>query len=405
MKQNYFFRRTFSALVLLFASTLSWAYDLEEGDYFQEGVFWYVLSSNTSVFVRNCAVDYPKSLIIPSQVTHKGKTYYVTAIGDRACSFRCSTLTSISIPGTVKSIGDYAFHGCESLTSIYIPTSVTSIGHRAFSGCTSLSSIDFPYSEISIGDYAFYGCTSLASIYFPTNVASIGERAFYGCTSLVSVNLPGSVGRIKACAFQGCTSLTTALIGNGVTDIDEAAFQGCSSLTTLDLPLTLTSIRRSAFANCSSLTSVYIPYNVTSIESEAFWYCESLTSIVIGDGVTSIGYSVFHGCSSLTTVVCRAKSVPPVDTYVFYYSPISKATLYVPASAIEAYKQAHRWESFGTILPIEGNEDIIDAIDSPVARPDDGNDSAAPYYTLDGKPVGTPVRKGIYIKGGRKVLY
>ena len=40
----------------------------------------------------------------------------------------CSSLTSVTIPNSVTSIGDYAFWYCTSLTSVTIPNSVTSIG-------------------------------------------------------------------------------------------------------------------------------------------------------------------------------------------------------------------------------------------------------------------------------------
>ncbi|MCH5168666.1 MAG: hypothetical protein J1F27_03415, partial [Prevotellaceae bacterium] len=55
-----------------------------------------------------------------------------------------------------------------------------------------------------------------------------------------------------------------------------------------------------------------------------------------------------------------------------------------------------------TILPIEGNEDIIDGIDSPAVPLYKGTNT--PYYTLDGKPAANPTRKGIYVKDGRKVM-
>ena len=95
--------------------------------------------------------------------------------------------------------------------------------------------------------------------------------------------------------------------------------------------------------------------------------CSALASIVIGNGVTSIGYAAFRNCSALTAVICRAENVPKLGSYAFRKHVLRSATLYVPASALEAYKAAELWKNFGKILPIEGNEDIIDGIDSPAA--------------------------------------
>ena len=91
----------------------------------------------------------------------------------------CSGLTSITIPESVTSIGEYAFYGCRSLTSIKIPDSVTSIEGRTFYGCSSLTSITIPDSVTSIGDEAFSGCRRLTKVYY--------EGDLYSCINLVSI--------------------------------------------------------------------------------------------------------------------------------------------------------------------------------------------------------------------------
>ena len=124
-------------------------------------------------------------------------------------------MTSITIPESVTSIGNYAFAYCSSLTSITIPEGVTSIGFNPFAGCVNLKEFNgkfastdgrclivdgvlnsfapaglteytIPEGVTSIGTYAFYD-SSLASIAIPEGVTSIGESAFSGCSSLKSV--------------------------------------------------------------------------------------------------------------------------------------------------------------------------------------------------------------------------
>ena len=64
----------------------------------------------------------------------------VTAIRRSAFS-NCTTLSSITIPEGVASIGSYAFSGCKNLTSVTIGSGVTSIGFLAFDNCNNLSSV------------------------------------------------------------------------------------------------------------------------------------------------------------------------------------------------------------------------------------------------------------------------
>ena len=202
----------------------------------------------------------------------------------------------------VRGFAEIAFSGCSSLTSVTIPNSVTSIGGWAFGDCSSLMSVKIPNSVTSIGDFAFFGCSSLTSVTIPDSVTSIGISAFRDCSSLTSVTIPNSVTSIGRSAFYGCSSLTSVTIPDSVTRIGEEAFWGCSSLTSVTIPNSVTSIGRSAFYGCSSLTSVTIPNSVTSIEDRAFQFCSSLTSVIIPNSVTRIGEYAFYDCSSLTSV-------------------------------------------------------------------------------------------------------
>ena len=81
------------------------------------GGIWYDFDSSTktaSVTYRGSKYDsysneYSGSVVIPETVTYNGTTYSVTSIGYYAFS-SCPSLTSVTIPESVKSIGDGA--GC-----------------------------------------------------------------------------------------------------------------------------------------------------------------------------------------------------------------------------------------------------------------------------------------------------
>ena len=121
----------------------------------------------------------------------------VTGIGEGAfCYF--TELTSVSLPGSLKSIGAYAFRGCSSLKSVVIPDSVTSIGESAFYRCTALTTATVSNSVSRISYGTFMSCENLISVTIPNSVKSIGEKAFYNCGSLTDVYYKGSTAQWNA---------------------------------------------------------------------------------------------------------------------------------------------------------------------------------------------------------------
>ena len=170
---------------------------------------------------------------------------------------KVSVITADMLEGYTGITSD-AFVDCKSLTSVTIPDSVMSIGWCAFCDCSSLTSVTIPDSVTSIGNYAFYRCSSLTSISIPNGVTNLGMRAFSGCKSLVSIIIPNSVKSIGYGAFKDCTSLTSVKIPDSVTSIENSVFSGCKGLTSVTIPNSVTSIGKHAFYNCASLTSVTI---------------------------------------------------------------------------------------------------------------------------------------------------
>ncbi len=141
--------------------------------------------------------------------------------------------------------------GCSSITSITIPGNVKSIGKSAFEG-TGLTSVTIGSGVESIGESAFFGISGITSITIPGNVKSIGKSAFEG-TGITSITIPGNVKSIGKSAFQW-TGLTSVTIGSGVESIGDYAFYGCGGLTSITIPDSVTNIGNSVFEGCSNVT-------------------------------------------------------------------------------------------------------------------------------------------------------
>ncbi len=282
-----------------------------------------------------------------------------TEIKDYA--FAYGNFKSVTIPGSVTSIGNGAFEDCANLTSIEIPNSVTAIGSAAFAQ-SGLTSVEIPGSVTSMSR-AFRGCANLSSVTMLDGVVSISEFAFSECENLTSVEIPGSVTSIERNAFSNCFELSSIDISNSVTSIGQYAFGGCTKLESVVIPNSVTAIEMGTFNSCYNLASITIPNSVTSIGVIAFRDCRSLTSLTIPGSVTSIGSSALRGCTGLTEINSLNPVPPTVSFTSFDNQNYTTATLNVPNGSLSAYQSAEGWKDFLDIRETDfsGVEEMADA--------------------------------------------
>ena len=123
----------------------------------------------------------------------------------------------ITIRDGTTSIADNAFAyllASRSVTSITVPSGVTSIGKSAFSTCYELEEVILPDTLTIIGESAFSGCNSLRNVTIPDSVTSIGELAFFGCTALTSATISGGLTSIGKSVFSNCSALDNVTIND-----------------------------------------------------------------------------------------------------------------------------------------------------------------------------------------------
>lgn len=194
--------------------------------------------------------------------------------------------------GDMRFFGTGTFNGFPNMSKIVLPSTLEEIAMYSFKDCTSLTEITIPNSVTTIGDFAF-SSSGITKITIPDSVTQIEDCAFYECDSLTEVMLLASVTEIGDSVFYGCKNLANIIISDSVTKICDWAFYNCENLTEIVIPDSVTQIGNRAFLECKSLTEITIPDSVTEIGDFAFHNCDKLRKILFLGDLPQIGTDIF----------------------------------------------------------------------------------------------------------------
>ena len=186
----------------------------------------------------------------------------------------------------------------------------------------------------------------------PEGIDAIGNDAFAGCESLTRLTIPNTVKHIDHNAFHGC-AFTSIVIPESVTQLGTAVLSGCSQLKSVTMPK-LREIVEATFKDCTGLEEFVVEDGVSTIRPYAFEGCTNLRSVSLPSSLSYIDYDAFKDCKSLNDVYYNRKALPKISPWsdIFRGSYIGYATLHVPVSAIEEYRQTKPWSEFGSIVAL-----------------------------------------------------
>lgn len=137
---------------------------------------------------------------------------------------------SISIPDSVKRLGNCLFENSKALEKVKLPASITELPPYLFSGCSALTKVNMPDNLTEFPEGLFKDCTSLLEIPFRAGIKVLPQNVISGCTSIRSLIIPNSVTTVGPEAVADCTALESVMFPAGIQKISATAFQGCTAL-------------------------------------------------------------------------------------------------------------------------------------------------------------------------------
>lgn len=294
-----------------------------------------------------------------------------------ASAFTKTAISFIDFPTKLKTIGDNAFDNRSLTGPLVLPEGLDSIGKEAFQQ-NYITEVTIPESVRGIGQAAFYDnqyllsatlnnnmetiarslfnyCRKLAVVHGGKNVKNIAYRAFYGCDSLRNIKdvVPVTIDRE---AFSNCRKLENFNFSR-IKSIGYESFYLCYSLKEADLT-TLTSIEDRSFCACTSLKKVTFGNDITTIKSSAFHVCDSLEEVILGSSINSLESNCFYSDKNALKRVYITAPAPPSVGSAPFYSPTS-VTLYVPEYAMVSYKLDDYWSKFTKVEPNPNTPDKV----------------------------------------------
>lgn len=244
-------------------------------------------------------------------------------------------ITTLSIPSGTTIIRNYAFNGLISLTSITIPNSVASIGDGAFTSC-HIQTIDIGDNIVQIGNDAFNYCSYLNRV----NIESLEGWCNVDFKTIYSNPL-----QTAKHLYMNGSEILNLVIPSTITSILRYAFIN-GPFTSLTIPNSVTTIGIQSFYYCNNLSSINFGSGLTTIGNYSFRYCTSLTSLVIPENITNIGMYAFDNCTGLTSITFESTTPPTINNTSLYNT--NNCPIYVPAESVDTYKAASNWSTYAS---------------------------------------------------------
>lgn len=298
--------------------------------------------------------EIPPYTFFKSQVTSLILPAHVKLIGEGA--FAGSSISKITIPEGVTSLGDYAFYGCQNLTEVSLPASLGSIGKGAFGNCISLQSINFAQTGLeTVPDRTFAGAVQLAEIILPSDIKKIGREAF-SHTSIRTLTL-NNVQEFEAYALSGMPFLEELSLNPEATINDGLLMDNISLASLTGMPEFVPDYFA---ANCENLPTESL-IQASSLGKYSFANTKAPKELVLSAYISRIDRGALSGLNFIERIDATSLegNIPSVDEHSFEGLQQQNIKLYVSADSYDFWVQAPYWNQFYIVKEGETGVDEI----------------------------------------------
>lgn len=213
-------------------------------------------------------------------------------------------VTKISVPSTVKYIGEFAFNFFPSVEKLVIPSEVEYIGDGAFSEMESLKEFTVSSGITTLRAGTFKGCKSLEKV--TAKVVSVGTYAFYGCENLETVD--AKITSVYDHAFDNCVKLTS-INWESIEHIGDYAFRNTGFEKVILAENLKLSATEGIFDSCKNIEKIV--YEDTSANRD--------------EKIDIDAYSNFYKCTNVKGIYI--KTIPAKN---IYFTVVVKDENYLP---------------------------------------------------------------------------